>query len=473
MRELLVGHFAFPATNYLYNRKRILAHYRGLLKSERYGNDRLQELQLEKLKGLVRYAYEQVPYYRNLFDRLALKPSDIRTLSDISRIPPLGRRDLVEHRKDLVDSRLVGDIEIADRSGRPPGEPIPFAPFRRHKMVRNTSSGSTGAPTVFYEDGSRTALNWAYELRLKRWYGIRPGEKEARLARLATVYDPDSRALALRKALWNQLILPGTNLSEKEYALSVERIRIFRPATLWGYTSALTGLAEYVKNSGLDPSGWKIRLVISWAAPLYDHERNLLEEVFACPVTNLYGAREVGHIAAVCPAGSFHINQENLIVESEKAGNGVTEGGELLVTNLDRSPMPLIRYRMGDIGEVGDLQCGCGRTLQVLSRLIGRTGEIFITKNGRMISPNFWCRVFMTDKHAGQIKRFQVIYTKEKNLRVLVVKGNGYSVETENYIRVMVRDNFSSDTDLEIRCVPEIAPHVSGKYQMVINEVNR
>ena len=197
----------------------------------------------------------------------------------------------------------------------------------------------------------------------------------------------------------------------------------------------------------------------------------MLEDVFGCPVTNLYGAREVGHIAAVCPAGSFHINQENLIVESEKTGSGVTEGGELLVTNLDRSPMPLIRYRMGDIGEVGDLQCGCGRTLQVLSRLIGRTGDIFITKDGRMISPNFWCRVFMTEKLAGQIKRFQVIYTKEKNLRVLVVKGNGYSVETENYIRVVVRDNFSPDTDLEIRCVPEIPPHVSGKYQMVINEV--
>jgi phenylacetate-CoA ligase len=472
MRELLVGHIAFPVTNYLYNRKRILSHYRGMLKTERHGPDQLQDLQLEKIKGLVRYVYEHVPYYRNLFDRLALKPSDIRTLSDISKIPPLGRRDLVEKRQELIDSRYLEDSVIADRSGRPPGEPLPFAPFRRHKMVRNTSSGSTGAPTVFYEDGSRTALNWAYELRLKKWYGVRPGEREARLARLATAYDPDSRSLALRKALWNQLILPGTNLSEKEYSLSVDRIRDFRPATLWGYTSALTGLAEYVKTSGLDPSPWKIRLIISWAAPLYAHEKTLLEDVFRCPVTNIYGAREVGHIAAVCPAGSFHINQENLIVESEKTENGATEGGELLVTNLDRSPMPLIRYRMGDIGEVGNMQCGCGRTLQILSKLIGRTGEIFITKEGRMISPNFWCRVFMTDKHAGQIRRFQVIYTKEKNLRVVVVKGSGYSEETENYIRGMVRDNFSSDTGLEIQCVPGIAPHVSGKYQMVINEGN-
>jgi hypothetical protein len=89
-----------------------------------------------------------------------------------------------------------------------------------------------------------------------------------------------------------------------------------------------------------------------------------------------------------------------------------------------------------------------------------------------MISPNFWCRVFMSDRFAGQIRRFQVVYTKEKNLRILVVKGPGYSPEAEKYIKDSVGANFSPDTKLDIEYVSEILPQVSGKYQMVVNERN-
>jgi hypothetical protein len=105
-----------------------------------------------------------------------------------------------------------------------------------------------------------------------------------------------------------------------------------------------------------------------------------------------------------------------------------------------------------------------------LSSLIGRTGETFIAKEGRMISPNFWCRVFMSDRFAGQIRRFQVVYTKERNLRVLIVKGPGYSAEAEKYIKDTVGANFSPDTRLDFEYVSEIRPRVSGKYQMVVNE---
>ena len=76
--------------------------------------------------------------------------------------------------------------------------------------------------------------------------------------------------------------------------------------------------------------------------------------------------------------------------------------------------MPFIRYRMGDIGDVKPSRCQCGRTLQVIENLLGRTGEIFITKDGRMISPNFWCRTFMSGKVSGAIRRFQVVYTRTK-----------------------------------------------------------
>ncbi len=470
MNDYLVRHFLFPFSNYLFNRRNILKNYECFHKSEYSPQDVLRKIQSEKLKIVIRHCYDNIPYYRKLFDDISLYPSDIKRLEDIRNIPPLTRQDVIQNHRDLVDTRLRSSIPVAESSNRGPGEPVPFGRFKKHKLVRNTSSGSTGAPTVFFEDGSRTALNWAYELRLKKWYGIEPGAREARMARLSTAFLPESGSLRLRQIIWNQMILPGTNLTDKDYAFSIERIRRFRPITIWGYTSALTGLADYIKRKGEDFSPRTLRLTIAWAAPLYQHEKELLEEVFRCPATNIYSAREVGHIAAMCPAGSFHINQENLIVEKETEENSNHGNGELLVTNLDLSPMPFLRYRMGDIGAVGTNRCDCGRSLQILTHLLGRTGEIFIAKDGRMISPNFWCRVFMSDRHAGQIRRFQVIYTKEKNLRIVLVKGNGYADETEQYLREMIRLNFSPNTRLELEYVSEIRPHISGKYQMVVNE---
>ena len=469
-KEYIVGNFLFPVTNYLFNRRNVLGKYRKLCETERYPESALREMQLERLKRVVEFTFRYVPYYKSLYKRIGLVPEDIHSLEDIRMIPSLSRAEVIEHHKEMVDSRVQASIPLAEQAARGPGEPIPFAVFKKHRLVRNTSSGSTGSPTTFYEDGSRTALNWAYELRLKNWYSIGPGEKEARMAQLSTKYSPGSRSLALRQVIWNQMILPGTNLAEKEYEFSLGRILRFKPATLWGYTSALAGLADYIRQNGLKLAPDTIRLVISWAAPLYDHERRLLEEVFHCPVTNIYGAREVGHIAALCPANSFHINQENLFVESEKSGNGTAEVDELLVTNLDISPMPFLRYRMGDTGRVERSTCGCGRSLEVIKDLLGRTGEIFISKDGRMISPNFWCRIFMSDRHAGRILRFQVIYTREKNLRIIIVKGKGYSDETGNYIRESILENFPGDTRCVIEYVDDIPSQVSGKYQMVVNE---
>ena len=164
----------------------------------------------------------------------------------------------------------------------------------------------------------------------------------------------------------------------------------------------------------------------------------------------------------------------NLLIESVSAGNDLPgiEKGEILATNLDIVPMPFIRYRMGDLANVIDSRCGCGRTLKVLDDLLGRTGEVFISKNGRMISPNFWCRTFMSGKISGAVKRFQIIYTRSKDIRIKLARDKGYSDDTENYIKEMVRENFTSSTALRLEFVEKIEPEISGKYLMVINEGN-
>src|SRR5216683_7375381 len=315
LNQFLVGRIAFPAVNYALNRKNILGRYRKLLVSEQSSEDALKELQFQKLGAVLRHAYKSIPFYTKRFMEIGLVPGDIKTLEDMRHIPPIVRQDVIDHRLDMVDARYRHSVLAADQAAQTAGFPIPFARFRRHRLVRNTSSGTTGTPTVFYEDGSTTALSWVHELRLKQWYGLAPGVKEARMSAISTEYVATSNIPSARELLWNQMILPGYFLSDREHELSLRKIRKFRPRVLWGPTLALTGLAQYLGRANEDISRCRPDLVISRAAPLYGHEQKLLTEVFGCPVTNIYGTRELGHVAMNCPHGSIHVNQENYLVE--------------------------------------------------------------------------------------------------------------------------------------------------------------
>ena len=187
INEIAVGNFLFPATSTLMNRRNILSNYRKFRKSERLPQEKLVDIQETHLRELIQYAYNRIPFYRKRFDNIGMEPGDIQTLEDVLGIPPTTRQEVIDHHHEMIDERYISSAMKADISSRATGAPIPFSRFRKDRIVRNTSSGSTGAPTVFYEDGSRTAMNWAYELRFKSWYGIGPGAREARLARVSTV----------------------------------------------------------------------------------------------------------------------------------------------------------------------------------------------------------------------------------------------------------------------------------------------
>ena len=472
MKSRIVWNVTFPFTNYLYNIKRITAIYKELLKSERCTERGLEEIQLIKLKGLIDYAYKWIPYYRDKFNQIGLLPGDIKGLEDLRFIPPLERREVIDHHMKMVDFRLRAEILETKENKSRQGTPAILRRYRKEKLVKSSSSGSTGEPTVFFEDGSRTALCWAQEMRSKKWFGVKPGVKEVRMKRITAYNLPNEASAWIRKHLWNQLVLPGMNLSEREYEWILVQVLEFRPQVLWGITSALTGLADYVLSKKDVLSSYRPKLIATWAAPLYPHEKDLLERAFNCNVTNIYGTREVGHVASLCPHGSYHINQENLVVESVNidGGDKSLNPPELLVTTLDVHPMPFIRYRVGDCGELSKSSCPCGRNLQVLSNLLGRTGEIFFTKDNRMISPNFWCGFYASNHFAGAIKRFQIVYTKSKDIIIKIEKGPNCSENMKSIIEEKTAANFSPTTRITFKYVTKIEADPSRKPQLIVNQ---
>ena len=463
LHQQFVGKVSFPITQYCFNRRGIGREFHRSCHSEIMPENLISELQIQHLRITLKHAIRFVPYYESLFKRAGLQPEDIRSLSDISAIPPLSRDNVIEARLSLIDRRYRASVEAANRSTRGPAEPMPFARFKKFPLVRNTSSGSTGAPTIFYEDGTISAISWANELRIRRWYGLHPGIREARLVRVSPDFVMKNKANKIRRLLWNQMILPGVNLTDKEYSLIIEQLRQFKPQVIWAFTAAAAGVARYMVEQRFISTAYSPRLVITWAAPLYKHERMIIEKAFGSSIGNIYGMREVGHIGAYCPAGSLHVFQESHLVETDS-------NGELLVTFLRPSPMPFIRYRTGDLGETVYERCSCGRTLQIIKQFHGRTGEIYTTEDGRMFSPNFWCRTFMDARLAMEVKRFQIIYAKDRSIKVRMVLDENKRSDAEIILRQTVIKNFGRNQALSFEYSQEIAPQISGKYQMVINE---
>ncbi len=460
LHETVIANLLFPLSQNVYNRRGIISEYRRYLSAEHSSRGTLKAVQNEQICRVLSHASRWVPYYGKLLGKFKKSADTIDQLPHL--LPPLSREAVIEHKYDLLDNRYLGSISEADRFARGPGEPLPFSSFKSYPLVRNTSSGSTGTPVVFYEDGVVSATSWANELRVKRWFGIEPGSRESRLVRVTPEYVLKSRVNTWRKRLWNQQVLPGVNLTQREYKIIAEQWNLFNPRAVWGFSSAVVGLARYILEN---PKELQCRpqLIITWAAPLYIHEKAIVEEAFKTSVTNIYGMREVGHIGAFCPEGSLHLFGESHYLETD-------ENGELLVTYLKPSPMPFIRYRTGDLGEAVYEKCPCGRNLLVIKNFVGRTGEIFYTKEGNMISPNFWCRTFMNADLALKVKRFQVVYTKDKDLRLKMILDPQFRADTETVLTKLIHKNFGNTTKLFFDYVDTISPQLSGKYQMVVNE---
>src|SRR5690606_30639221 len=119
---------------------------------------------------------------------------------------------------------------------------------------------------------------------------------------------------------------------------------------------------------------------------LLDRERELIERVMGCKVTNRYGCEEVGLIASECEEHrGLHINVDDVFLEVvDDEGRPVKPGipGKILVTDLANYGMPLIRYRIEDVGILSDRQCPCGRGLPLMHSIMGRVADFLKRADG-------------------------------------------------------------------------------------------
>ncbi len=282
------------------------------------------------LRRVVAHAYETVPFYRRRFDEAGVSPADIRGHADLVKLPLLTRDDMRAHFDEL-------------RSTGPPGR----------AMREGHTSGTTGTPLTVGYDHDTVWMTYAVFDRHYRWAGCRFGRGGDRMAvargnvivPLTQTAPPFWRVNSVQ----NQLLLSSFHLSRTNLPAYIEALRAYQPAVVDGYPSTLYVLAKYLQTVG---ETLPVRAAITSSETLYDFQRALIEERFACRVFDYYALAERVVFSGECEAHEGrHVAMEYGIAEVvDDDGRPCPPGveGRLVGTSLHNLAMPLIRYVTND-----------------------------------------------------------------------------------------------------------------------------
>lgn len=425
-------------------------------KIEKLSRDEMVGFQKHHLKKVVSYAYENVDFYRQTFNKIGIHPGDINRLEDISGLPFTTKSDLRSH------------------------YPYGFCAVPPIDLVRmHASSGTTGKPTpVFLTKND-----------LERWIHCM-----ARNCYTAGVRQDDICQIAFKYTLFTgafghhmgaerigAMIIP-TSSGQTERQITM--MRDFNTTVIHCTPSYAITIAEKMTEMGISRNSLSLRLGIHGAEPMSEQMREAIEERFGTIAIGDYGLTELGGpgVSIECPEkNGYHINEDYFYPEIidpdtlKQRPDGET--GELILTTLQREAVPLIRYRTRDITSLERKKCGCGRTLVRHKPILGRTDDMLIIKGVNFFPSQL--ESILLDSHEIS-PHYSVHLTKEKMLDQILVEIEptpAYWASTADVAKSELKQKIENRVKdliglkIEIQFVaPYTIPRSEGKAQRIVDD---
>ena len=319
----------------------------------------INRLQMERLQQTLQRCM-CIPFYKQRFAEIGLKPEDIHTLDDLQKIPFTTKQDLREH------------------------YPFGLSAVPLEKVVRlHSSSGTTGTPTVILHT-QHDLDEWANAVaRCLYMVGLRKGD----IFQNSSGYGMFTGGLGFQYGAerLGMLTVPAAAGNTKR---QIKFITDFGTTALHAIPSYAGRLYEVMEEMGIDPRrDTKLRTLIIGAEPHSDEQRRRIEDMLGVKAYNSFGMSEMcgPGVAFECPEqNGLHIWEDYYIVEivNPDTLEPVPEGeiGELVLTTINREAMPLLRYRTRDLTRILPGDCPCGRHHKRLDRLKVRSGVMMILK---------------------------------------------------------------------------------------------
>jgi phenylacetate-CoA ligase len=427
------------------------AEFRELLaRTEWMSTAELEAYQDERLRAVVAHAYEHVPFYRRRFDEHRLRPQDIRGRADLAKVPLLTRADVRANFEALRSTA--------------------FAP---RSMRSGHTSGTTGTPLSVGYDRDTVWMTYAVFDRHYRWAGCRMGRDGDRIAvARGNVIVPLSQRTPpfwRRNRAQNQLLLSSFHLSKANLPAYLEAMRAFRPAVLDGYPSTLYILAKYLRSRG---ETFPLKAAVTSSETLYDFQREVIEERFACRVFDYYALAERAVFSNECDRHEgHHIAMEYGLAEVvDPAGDPLPRGepGKLVGTSLHNLAMPLIRYVTNDMTALKPASCSCGRGLELMEDVTTKAEDVLTLPDGRLISPSVLTHPF---KPLDSIEGSQIVQVAPDRIVVKIVPGPHYAPALERHLLTELKARLGEGVRIDLEMVDRLEPSKNGKFKWVISHV--
>ncbi|MFH0914225.1 MAG: phenylacetate--CoA ligase family protein [Chloroflexota bacterium] len=375
-----------------------------------------------RLREQVSYAYENAPAMKAKLDQAGVRPSDIRTIKDLEKLPITSKGDLIRLRKESP----------------PWGGLLGVPPYKLPRVFMS--------PGPIYDTQS---LSDDFYRRFQRGFyciGFRQGDLVVNTWNYHMVPSGHWVDESLRR-LGCTVIPMGVGNTE----LQVQVLKDMKVAGWAGGSSFLMSIYNKAEELGYNPRR-DFSLRVAWAGgemgggPI----RKTLEEKYGLITGDMYPTADVGLISYECSEKSgMHICEETVVEISDPTTGkqlGAGEVGEVVVTPFDNT-YPLIRFGTGDLSSLIEEPCPCGRTSLKLTRLLGRVGDI-IRVRGIFLYPGQMREV--TAK-CPEIVRYQAVVTRPqfKDELVLKVELNTEAVD-KDALATAIRDNFQNVCRLKI-----------------------
>lgn len=403
-------------------------YYLFLKETENWTLEALETYQLKKINTLLAHATKHSIYYK-----LNFRKNTIISLKELEQYPVLTKEILLKNSKDIHTTKKQKNNIIA------------------------TTSGTSGTSLKFLRNEEADSFNRASSLRGYSWYNVKPWERNGYFWGLNF-----SKTEKIKTYILDFLQNRYRIFTYKENDIKKFSKKTLKATYIHGYSSMIYQSALLINKLNL-PKPQGLKLVKGTSEKVLDSYQKEIQKAFGIKMVNEYGATETGIIAFECPKGKMHINMEGVYVEEIN--------NEILVTNLQMTSFPIIRYKLGDYIKLApkDKKCTCGLNHRIIEEVTGRIGGNILGKSESY--PNLYIYyIFKNLSKKYQIDlNYQVVQNKKGYLEFLI--ENQLKNKEQEYLELEIMSYFANDIDYLIKDNASFILSKKGKLKNFISNL--
>ncbi len=404
----------------------------------------------KRIKQIVTYAYESVPFYRSYMLRKGLLPSDFNSVTDLHKLPLISKEIILKNPESFLSTRC-----------------------QKSQCLELRTSGTTGKPASIWHDRQSLILNIAYGER-ERAVISRLLKKNLGIREMRFLY-PGSTFQTIQRFYGHNVLRPSWAMPNRvvgsianPLSINLDLLNQYRPDILVTYGSYLGTLFRYAMRHR--KRIYKPPVAIYVADSLSEADRQLIEGDLQISILSSYEACEALKVGFTCELGKgFHLHPDLCALplinqKGELVGRG--EHGEVVISNLVNRATVLLNYRLGDLAILDERPCKCGRTFPLLQSFEGRKEDIIELPDGNIVYPRLVWNVF---KERRNVERYQVVQRGPRSFAVEVFPTVGINMKIlEEELKEEFQSLFGDKTQVDVLFVKSFPVTDPGKFRAVV-----